>query len=565
MYPCSSTKSRFSLFSCDWGSRIFLEKKEEAEYLDGTWHESSETEVFGTIFQKSDDCSAVETPPTSASVDQSGKRTAGTISSCSGSMESDSSSWMEESDPTRETKVNIIEDKTANLDPILQVLEEVPYEYTDCTRSICDLSSTPAGLTDVTLDSSVPFEQTLSECDHLSFRSGSADIILNPQVPCASIKSKIEPFLETSRKGDLSPHSHVPYEYSETNCERDSSFAGSSGGTYDTQQFLNKAHRGFFYNTRSEIHKTTMSVPYGYDRTNFEHFLPYDGSADFIAAPTLCEYSRIEAELNMLASARIAQVPMADEHGYVRQNWGASSNYDVHGYTSSSLRCSEQAYSYRTEHYFHRKSFEDLYDDEIDNPALLNDRQFQYLSNSICKAQALKPQEDNLKATRSWWKGKELLLTLRPDQIAQGIKIEHLRSQFEDFGYNVTIYSLKDKKESYSLEFTDRKEAQRALADPKIGYKLVKKRPLRPSPTCPIQFKALDDLRIRTGKALTGRVVGVVKKNELVTVNQVKGRRARLMFIDKEGKKGNRGWVSVHTSEGKPLLERQDKCHDYAR
>merc|ERR1719397_1930974 len=302
-------------------------------------------------------------------------------------------------------------------------------------------------------------------------------------------------------------------------CERNSTFAGSSDGTRYNQQFLNKGRWGFFHGTRSDVHKTTMRTSYGYKRGNFKHFQPKRGSVDLLRAQALCEYSRMGTEY-MLASALIA--PMANEHSYLKNGLGAASH------DQDDWRCREQDYGHITDHDFHRESFEDFYYQEIDDPLRLNDRQFNYLSNSVCNAQAVKPQDDNQKATRSWWKGKELLLTLRPDQIAQGTKIEQLRSQFEDFGYKVVIYSLKDKKASYSLEFTDRKEAQRALADPKIGYKLV-------------------------------------KKNELVTVNQVKGRRARLMYIDNEGNKWNRGWVSVHTSEGKPLLERQDKCHDYNR
>jgi len=542
---------------------MFLQKREEGEYLDSTLHGSCKTEVFGTPIQKSDDCGVEVTPATSASIKQSGEIRAGAIISCSGSMESDSSSWMEESDPTSENKVNMDECKTVNLDPILQVLEEVPYEYTHCKRSICDLPSTPAGNTDIALDSSVPFEKALSECDHFSFCSGSADIIINPQHPCASTESKRGAVVRTYQKRDLSSFDHIPCEYnSKNNCEGNATFAGSLGGTQYKQQFLNKAHMGLFRGTRPDVHKKAMSTLYGYDRSNFEHVWPKFGNADFVRAQALVEYSRIGAEY-MLASALIA--PMANEHGYVRQDWGSTASHDVHDWTSRRSRCPEQDYGRLTDHGFNRPGFEDFYYLEIDDRLRLNDRQFQYMSNSICNAQALKTQDDNHKATRSWWKGKELLLTLRPDQIAQGIKIEHLRSLFEGFGYKVIIHSLKDKKDSYSLEFTDRIEAQRALADPKIEYKLVKKRPLRPSPTCPIQFKALHALRIRTGKALTGRVVGVVKKNELVTVNQVKGRRARLMYIDKDGKKWNRGWVSVHTSEGKPLLERQDKCHDYNR
>jgi len=100
--------------------------------------------------------------------------------------------------------------------------------------------------------------------------------------------------------------------------------------------------------------------------------------------------------------------------------------------------------------------------------------------------------------------------------------------------------------------------AEKALADAKIlGYKLVRKRRPRPSPRCPIMFKALYRLKIRSGKAFSRDVLGWVNKGDLVIVNQVKGRRARLMFIE-NGMISNLGWVSLHTSEGIQLLEQTD-------
>jgi len=95
--------------------------------------------------------------------------------------------------------------------------------------------------------------------------------------------------------------------------------------------------------------------------------------------------------------------------------------------------------------------------------------------------------------------------------------------------------------------------AQKALVEMNAkGFKLVKKRPPRPSPRCPVMFKALACLWVRRGKALSAEIIDEVKKGDHVIVNQVKGRRARLMSVEGE----NLGWVSVHTHTGLQLLER---------
>jgi hypothetical protein len=524
---------RFSLFSSEWGSQICIESGEKSEYLESTtWHESSQPEIFVNTFQKQEDCTGFETRTTSNQLKQSEERATGTSISPVSSIQSDSTSWMEESDPTRESKVNTNEDKGANLEPILQILEEVPYEYTECTRNTSESFSNLAGNTDITLDSQVPFEHTWSDCEKFSIRSGSADITL---------------------------HSWVPFEYRKTDCEHYPTSPSFTAVTQNSQMFLaKKSYGGFHYDTNPEIHNV-LRVPHEYDRSKFEHFSPSFRNADLtLPRQALYEYSRNEGEY--FATTALFQKPHG--HGYSRRRWGHRSNSDEYEYARRTWRSSEQYYRFNPDLYFHGKSLEDLYYDEVNNPARFTERKLTNFPN--WKAQIQSPDGDNQDATRNRWKGKELLLTLRPDQVAQGIDIEHLRTQFKGFGYDVSIHFLEEKPDCYRLEFNDRREAQRALADPEIGYKLVKKRPPRPSPSCPIQFKALDDLRIRSGKALTGKVVGEVKKNELVTVNQVKGRRARLMVIDK-GRTYNRGWVSVHTSEGKPLLERQEKCHGDTR
>jgi len=72
-------------------------------------------------------------------------------------------------------------------------------------------------------------------------------------------------------------------------------------------------------------------------------------------------------------------------------------------------------------------------------------------------------------------------------------------------------------------------------------------------------FKALEFLKVRKGKALSAEVIDEIKKGDHVIVNQVKGRRARLVSIYNGS---NWGWVSVHTVKGAQLLHRCDISPD---
>jgi len=157
--------------------------------------------------------------------------------------------------------------------------------------------------------------------------------------------------------------------------------------------------------------------------------------------------------------------------------------------------------------------------------------------------------------TRSGWRGRKLFLTLRQDQVDQNIGIEDIRSRFQLFNYTVKILP-SDRPSSFVILFPGRTTAQKALVQMSaIGFKLVKKRPKRPSPKYPVMFRALSSLKIRRGKALSAEIIGEVKQGDDVMVNQVKGRRARLLSVQ-NGE--NRGWVSVHTETGRQLLERLD-------
>lgn len=180
-----------------------------------------------------------------------------------------------------------------------------------------------------------------------------------------------------------------------------------------------------------------------------------------------------------------------------------------------------------------------------------------------------KQEEEKKEFTRSGWRGRKLFLTLRPDQrlqarhlehhIFQDEQIEHIRARFEKFNYTVKIFPSETRPDSYIIFFPGRTMAQKALGEAKaIGYKLVKKRPPRPSPTCPVMFKALNFLMVRRGKALSADVIDQIEKGDYVIVNQVKGRRARLVKTE-NGKVFNFGWVSVHTVDGVQLLQRCDK------
>jgi len=149
-----------------------------------------------------------------------------------------------------------------------------------------------------------------------------------------------------------------------------------------------------------------------------------------------------------------------------------------------------------------------------------------------------------------------LILSLSPDQEVSFQETDQLKSRFAEFNYNVEILPTNSKSDSYIVIFDDELNALKARAQSKaIGYNLAKYGDRQPSPRNLVRFKALIKLKVRAGMSLNDRKIGSLKKNQIVTVNQVEGRRARVIFFqDKELM--NSGWVSLHSETGTTFLER---------
>jgi len=71
-----------------------------------------------------------------------------------------------------------------------------------------------------------------------------------------------------------------------------------------------------------------------------------------------------------------------------------------------------------------------------------------------------------------------------------------------------------------------------------------------------VRFKLLKTLKVRVGVSLKDRKIGVLKKNDTVTVSQVDGRRAFVICKDKAP--AISGWISLHSETGSPYLELLD-------
>jgi len=132
--------------------------------------------------------------------------------------------------------------------------------------------------------------------------------------------------------------------------------------------------------------------------------------------------------------------------------------------------------------------------------------------------------------------------------------INVIRNRFCDFNFFVNVRPSGDH---YIVSFQNCVQAKHALHLAKeIGYRLA----IRPraTPSCPATYVCMSRCTIREGKSLNGNVVGNLSKGEKVTVNQLKGRRARLIELNEYGEVQKRGWVTVTTKDGVELLKRLD-------
>jgi len=152
---------------------------------------------------------------------------------------------------------------------------------------------------------------------------------------------------------------------------------------------------------------------------------------------------------------------------------------------------------------------------------------------------------------------RKLLIVLRKHEIEQDrCSLESIRSRFHDLKIQVEVEPNESKPNTYTLVFPNYQQAEMVLsrAD-EIGYKITKKYPPRPNPKRPLKYKSMAELQIRAGKSLSGDIVGKLKEGVIVTVNQVKGRRARLIQESESGDVETIGWVSLHEEDGVNLLK----------
>jgi len=175
-------------------------------------------------------------------------------------------------------------------------------------------------------------------------------------------------------------------------------------------------------------------------------------------------------------------------------------------------------------------------------------------SSSTCNAMmtSVCDVNDNNEKTQQIFtpfKSRKLLLTLEDEQIENECPMKSIRSRFQELHMDVEVLKTKDKANTFTLVFPNNELATEALQSTEIEYTLKKMWPPRATPKSPKSYKALDDLEVRQGKAMSWDVLYTLAKGTEVTVNQVKGRRARMCGE-------HEGWVSLHEPSGKTLLAR---------
>jgi len=140
-----------------------------------------------------------------------------------------------------------------------------------------------------------------------------------------------------------------------------------------------------------------------------------------------------------------------------------------------------------------------------------------------------------------------------------GLRIADIERKFRENDYSVKVDPWDSHPNSFIVTFDDIESMKKALnnAD-NLGYHLERKLQKRPSPNSPVKYRVLTRCLIRAGKSLKTKGAGYLKKNDIVLVNQLKRRRARLVKAEGDGSYKVYGWVNVHQSNGVQLLEQLD-------
>jgi len=147
----------------------------------------------------------------------------------------------------------------------------------------------------------------------------------------------------------------------------------------------------------------------------------------------------------------------------------------------------------------------------------------------------------------------KLVLELQGDEISQYGDIYRIFSLFQSVDPLVDVQKMEEDN-TYTLIFQDNRRAKKALIEYREkGFKIAVKFRRKPSPNRPMDYITLEPLQILKGKSLKGDHVGWLHEGQRVTVNQVKGKRARLIKPNQEVK--DWGWVSMYShDDGRRLL-----------
>lgn len=154
-----------------------------------------------------------------------------------------------------------------------------------------------------------------------------------------------------------------------------------------------------------------------------------------------------------------------------------------------------------------------------------------------------------------------LLLTLKPEQQVEDKigTMTKIRNYFLEKGFKVEIGTVDMDDRRFILFFREEAETNRALSmNDEFDYDLspysepMKKRSKRPTPGEPLRYMVLNRSRLRAGKSLKSEWRGELYKGDIVWVNQIKGRRARIIRAKEDATV--RGWVSLRSNNGFQLL-----------
>lgn len=154
-------------------------------------------------------------------------------------------------------------------------------------------------------------------------------------------------------------------------------------------------------------------------------------------------------------------------------------------------------------------------------------------------------------------KDRTLFVNLRPEQIIQdkNQQMYRIRKQLSQISTDVYVRPTRKNPYIYTVIFPNSTLANKALSrSDEMEFKLIKSWLHRPRPKRPIKYKSLYTLNINAGRSIHGKLVGELREGDIVTVNQVKGRRARLIEDKEYGETRTIGWVSLRDIDGAPLI-----------